>query len=187
MTSQNQMQASQSSVGDFIGRAVRHLWSGDRELRRAFPDTALQHVEEAVAASERRHRAELRVVIEGGLGRDVVRAASADAEAPSLSRARAIELFAQLGVWDTAENSGVLVYILMAEHQLEIVADRGIHAKVGEAVWQDIVAATTARFRQGEYEQGLLQAIEAISEQLQRHFPAVADDANELPDRPLVL
>ena len=103
----------------------------------------------------------------------------------SLSRARAVTLFSQLGVWDTADNSGVLIYILKAEHQLEIQADRGIHAKVGESVWQAIVGDATARFKKGDYEQGLLRAIEAISVQLRRHFPPDTDNPNELPDAPL--
>ncbi|MEC5384689.1 TPM domain-containing protein [Uliginosibacterium sp. H3] len=170
-----------------LARLGSHLWSADRQMRKAFPAASLQRVEQAVTAAERGHGGELRVVIEGGLGWDALRAGSQGVEAPSLSRARAIDLFAQLGVWDTADNSGVLIYILMATHQLEIVADRGIHAKVGEAVWQGVVADTMARFRQGEYEQGLLHAIDTISQQLRQHFPAAPDDANELPDRPLVL
>jgi len=164
-----------------------HYWSGHREVRKVFPPGSLKRIERAITNSETSHSGELRVVIEGGLGRHACSAMLARPELVSLSRARAVTLFSQLGVWDTAGNSGVLIYILMAEHQLEIVADRGIHAKVGESVWQAIVSDATARFKKGDYEQGLLLVIEAISEQLRRHFPPGADNPNELPDAPLVL
>jgi len=169
-------------------RLYRHLHGADREVRKAFPSRSLQRIEREIAASETGHRGELRVVIEGGLGWQVLSAPkAAKADAPSLSRARAIALFAQLGVWDTADNCGVLIYVLMAEHQLEIITDRGIHAKVGEKLWEDIVADTTARFKQGGYEQGLLAAIETITQLLRQHFPVGLDNPNELSDRPLVL
>jgi uncharacterized membrane protein len=171
-----------------VARLGSHLWSGDRQLRKAFPADSLQRVEQAVTAAESGHSGELRVVIEGGLGWAVASTGASKLHASSLSRARAVDLFSQLGVWDTADNSGVLIYILMAEHQLEIIADRGIHARVGEDVWQGIVADTMARFRQDDYEQGLLGAIDAIGTLLRSHFPAVAgDNPNELPNRPLTL
>jgi hypothetical protein len=164
-------------------RLYRHLWAADREVRTAFPPRSLQGIEDAVAASERRHGGELRVVIEGGLGWDAWRQAAED----GYSRQRAVALFAQLGVWDTEENSGVLIYVLMAEHRLEIVADRGIHAKVGTSAWASIIEATTARFARGEYEAGLVAAIESVGMLLQEHFPAGQIKADELPNRPLVL
>ncbi len=140
-----------------------HYWSGHREVRKAFPPGSLKRIERAIANSETSHSGELRVVIEGGLGRHACSALLARPELVSLSRARAVTLFSQLGVWDTAGNSGVLIYILMAEHQLEIVADRGIHARVGEGVWQAIVSDATARFKKGDYEQELAACtIEAI-------------------------
>jgi len=171
-----------------LARLGSHLWSADRQLRKAFPAASLQRIEQAVTAAESGHSGELRVVIEGGLGWAVASAGASRLPASSLSRARAVDLFAQLGVWDTADNSGVLIYILMAEHQLEIIADRGIHAKVGEEVWQGIVADTTVRFRQGDYEQGVLSAIDAIGTLLRSYFPVTADrNPNELPNRPLTL
>ncbi|MDB5801665.1 MAG: hypothetical protein JWL63_2604 [Rhodocyclales bacterium] len=172
-----------------FGRLFSHVWSADREVRKAFPAQGLQRIEQAIAKAETGHSGELRLVIEGGLGWDVLRqiTVSALTGSPSLSRARAVVLFSQLGVWDTAGNSGVLLYVLMAEHQLEIVADRGIHAVVGESVWQSIVAGAATCFKRGDYEQGLLQAIEAISQQLRQHFPAGTDNPNELPDQPVVL
>ena len=171
-----------------LARLGSHLWSADRQLRKAFPADSLQRIEHAVTAAESGHSGELRVVIEGGLGWAVAHTSAARLEASSLSRARAVDLFAQLGVWDTADNSGVLIYILMAEHQLEIIADRGIHARVGETVWQGIVADTTARFRRGEYEQGVLSAIDAIGTLLRSHFPVAAgSNPNELPNRPITL
>jgi uncharacterized membrane protein len=170
-----------------LARLYRHLHGADREVRKAFPPRSLQRIEREIAASETSHRGELRVVIEGGLGWQGLRSPKATQGDLSLSRARAIALFSQLRVWDTADNCGVLIYVLMAERQLEIIADRGIHAKVGENLWQDIVTDTTARFGQGSYEQGLLAAIETITQQLRCHFPVGIDNPNELPDRPLVL
>jgi uncharacterized membrane protein len=171
-----------------LSRLASHLWLADRQMSKAFPAASLQRIEQAVGAAESGHRGELRVVIEGGLGWDVLKVPDvATPDAPPMSRLRAATLFAQFGVWDTEENSGVLIYILMAEHQLEIIADRGIHARVGEAVWQAIVTEATTCFRQGDYEQGLLAVIAGVGAQLRSHFPAADDNPNELSNRPIML
>jgi TPM domain len=161
-----------------LNRLWRHLWAGEREARRAFPPAALKSVADAVAASERLHRGELRVVIQGGLGWAALRGV------PD-SRALALAQFAHQGVWDTAENSGVLIYVLMAEHKLEILADRGIHARVPQVQWDLIAQLATQSFAQNLHLAGLSAAVEAISALLAQHFPAVEGDHNELPDAPL--
>jgi uncharacterized membrane protein len=161
------------------------LWAGEREAKRAFPQAALARIEKTVSASETKHRGELRVVIEGGFG---WAAASLHSKAKEgLSRARAVELFSALRVWDTQDNSGVLIYILMAERKLEIVADRGIHAQVGEQAWQAIAEQAARGFRDGAFEAGLDAVIAAITALLATHFPANADNPNELSDQPLRL
>jgi uncharacterized membrane protein len=158
----------------------RHLWRGEREARRAFPAEALARIEAAVTASETRHRGELRVVIQGGIGWAALRGV-AD------SRSLALMHFAQQGVWDTEENSGVLIYLLMAEHRLEIIADRGIHRCLPQADWDAIAQSATRRFAAGEYLDGLLAAQQAIGALLAAHFPAHVGNQDELPNAPLRL
>ena len=147
---------------------------------RAFPPSTRMNIGHAVAELEKRHRGEVRFVVEaelttGQLWRDVG------------SRARAIALFAQLGVWDTAENTGVLVYVLLADQKVEIVADRGISGSVAQAQWQAICRAMQESFRAGRFEEGAIAGVAAISALLERHFPAREDNANELPDQPVML
>lgn len=163
-----------------LNRLWRHLWAGEREARRLFPPAALARIGEVVALSETRHRGELRVVIQGGLGWSAWRAVPP-------SRELALLHFAHSRVWDTAENSGVLIYLLMAEHKLEILADRGIHARVPQAEWDAIAQAATRRFAQGDYVEGLVAAEEAITGLLARHFPASGENPNELPDAPILV
>ena len=103
------------------------------------------------------------------------------------SRERAVELFSMLRVWDTAENTGVLVYVLLADHKVEIVADRGISAKVPQPEWQRVCNAMQEAFRDGRFEQGAVAGVTAISALLETHFPAGPANANELPDLPVML
>ena len=103
-------------------------------------------------------------------------------------RQRAIEVFSQLRMWDTEHNSGVLIYLLLAERHVEIVADRGVHARVGDAGWQAICREMEAAFRAGEYEQGVLVGIARITALLAEHFPAEGiPKPNKLPDAPVIL
>jgi uncharacterized membrane protein len=134
-----------------------------------------------VAASERRHGGEIRIYIEAGLPASYI-------WRDATPRERAIAMFGKLGVWDTERNNGVLIYLLLAEHAIEVVADRGLAQHVSPAQWQQIVAGMSAAFRAGRYEEGLRQAVDAVTELLVRHFPATpgAADANELPDEPVL-
>ena len=149
--------------------------------RRAFPRATLDAIEAAIRVSETRHGGEIRFAIENSLpGTLAWRGMS--------SRERAIGMFSNLRVWDTEHNSGVLIYLLLADRDVEIVADRGIHAKVGEQVWRDICLSMEMHFRQGRFEQGIIEGIQAITAQLQLHFPADTDrNPNELPNIPVVL
>lgn len=163
-----------------LGRLFRHLSTTSVRVRRAFPAPALQAVEEAVAASETTHAGELRFVVKGSLdGVPLLRGQTA--------RERAIELFAQLHVWDTEHNTGVLIYVLLADRRVEIVADRGIHARAGAKAWSEICRGMEAHFGAGDFGRGAVHGVEAVTQLLARHFPLKPGDRNELPDAPLLL
>jgi uncharacterized membrane protein len=148
---------------------------------RHFPPATLDAIQHAIAASEHRHLGEICFAVEGGLSLGELAARRAPRE-------RAKEAFARLGVWDTEQNTGVLVYILIADRAIEILADRGIAAKVQDAEWQAICALMQRDFAAGEYEKGSLAGVAAISEILSRHFPANGSrNPDELPDRPVFL
>lgn len=150
------------------------------QLHRVFPAASLAAIERAIAAGEATHGGEIRFAVEGALPTaHLLRGQSA--------RERAIEMFSQLRVWDTEHNSGILIYLLLADRDVEIVADRGIHAKAGEEEWERICRRMEASFREGEYEAGVVAGIEAVSRQLASHYPVAGRRADELPDRPVVL
>lgn len=160
-------------------RLLRHRWFDDTDLRRALPTDALARIEARVAASESRHSGEIRVSVEAGLPLSYLwRGLSA--------RARAVTLFGKLRVWDTEHNNGVLIYLLLADRAIEIVADRGLNQHLSPAQWQDVIAPMRQAFRQGRFEAGLLQAVDALDALLARHFALAPGQANpdELPNRP---
>ena len=161
-------------------RLLDHVATDHRSVRRVFDDAAMKAIENAIAAGERTHRGQVCVAIEAALPpARVLRRLT--------PRERAMEVFALLRVWDTEENSGVLLYLLLADRAVEIVADRGIHRKVGDARWQAICSALQADFRSGRYAQGVVSAVERMSAVLAEHFPREGAGENELPDRPAVL
>lgn len=161
-----------------LKRALRHLMTPGWALRRAFDAAGLQAIEKAIAAAEATHGGEVRFAIEAQLSPiEVFRGIA--------PRERALEAFAQLGVWDTAQNNGVLVYVLWADHDVEIVADRGFNARVSAEEWEAVCHRMEALFSQGQAVDAVIAGIEAISPLIARHFPAV--DRNELSDRPVVL
>ena len=100
---------------------------------------------------------------------------------------RALDQFSHLRIWDTAHNNGVLIYLLLADRDVEIVADRGINDKVGAEGWETICQEMETEFRAGNFERGVIQGIEAVSRELARHFPPDSQPRNELPDRPVVI
>jgi len=103
------------------------------------------------------------------------------------ARERAIEVFTDLHVWDTEHNNGVLIYLLLADRDVEIVADRGIHAKLGQSVWESICKQMEAAFRQGCFEQGVISGINSVGSHLTEHYPQVGSKTNELPDHPVLM
>ncbi|MFZ4538274.1 TPM domain-containing protein [Propionivibrio sp.] len=161
-------------------RLLRHLVLPDWWVLRAFPKSTLRTIEKAITTSESTHLGELRFVVEASLPmHSLLRDQS--------SRARAIELFSQLGVWDTEHNSGVLIYVQLIDRRVEIVADRGIDAKVGKTFWRAACRRMEAAFREGQFEKGTLLALNEITAALAEHFPASGKNPDELPNAPLVL
>jgi uncharacterized membrane protein len=149
-------------------------------VRRAFPARSLEAIRDAIAQSEAGHSGEIRFAVEHALDLgDLLRNRSA--------RDRAIDVFSRLRVWDTERNNGVLIYLLLADRDVEIVADRGIHERVEAAGWEAICRQMEAAFGAGRFEAGVLEGIQAIGAHLRRHFPSTGGGENELPDRPAVL
>jgi len=161
-------------------RLLRHLSTDRRALRRAFPRAAMRAIEKAIGEEERRHGGQLRFAVEASLPLgELLRGVQ--------SRGRAVEWFGRLRVWDTEHNSGVLIYLLLADRRVEIVADRGIHSKVGSAAWEAICGEMQREFARGQFERGVVIGVRAISDLLAAHFPPSGDGRNELPDKPVVL
>jgi uncharacterized membrane protein len=161
-------------------RLGRHFVTDHHSARRKFSPHALKRIQDAIAAGERLHAGQVRFVVEGSLPLgQILRGLT--------PRERALELFGRLGVWDTEHNSGVLVYVLLADKDVEIVADRGINAKIGQETWQVVCRAMESAFREGRFEDGAIVGVNAISDLLAQHFPRGSEGRNELPDEPLVL
>jgi len=158
-----------------LKRLARHLL-----FPRGFPKKALPAVEQAIARGEASHRGEIRFAAEDGLDGPALLAGQS-------ARERALEVFSQLRVWDTEENNGVLIYLLLADHDIEIVADRGLNAKVAPGDWEKICHDMEQRLRQGAYEEAVVKGIEEASLLLSRHYPPRPGDRNELPDKPVRL
>ena len=164
-----------------LRRMLRHLLPPPWLLRRrAFDARALQALETAIADAERGHRGEIRFAVEATLGpRALLRGQPA--------RERALEVFSELRVWDTAEDNGVLIYVLLADHDVEIVADRGVAARVDTAEWAAICRDMEACFKAGRYADGARAGIRRVGTLLARHYPGADRAGNELPDRPRML
>ena len=152
------------------------------DIRTRLPQAALDRLAAQVAASEQHHGGELRICIEAGLPWSYIRR---DATA----RDRALTLFGKLRVWDTEHNNGILIYLLLAERAIELVADRGLNVRVDSDQWTKIAAELSQTLAAQQFEQGLTQAIDALSALLIAHFPATPGqrDRNELPNEPVVL
>lgn len=161
-------------------RYLRNVFTTRWSMRRAFPGDLLDDIERAIQASELQHNAEFRFAIEAAL------------DAPMLLRGcspreRAMEVFSNLRIWDTAANNGVLIYLLLSEHAIEIVADRGYNDKVSTRQWQDICDTMRELFQGGHYREGALRGIKMITAVVSRHFPPDPSDRNELPNRPVLM
>lgn len=163
------------------GRLWNHFSIGRWQLRRHFPAPALQAIEQAVRDCESRHSGEIRFVVEAALPLDAVFAGLSP-------RQRAVDLFAQLRVWDTEHNNGVLIYVLFADRAVEIVADRGVGGeRVAPREWHAVCRQMEAAFKNGQFEQGAVAGVHGIADVLARHAPGLRSGNNEQPDAPLLL
>ena len=163
-----------------IRRIGRHLLEHRWRVRRIFPPRVLAAIEQAIRAGEATHSGQVRFVVEGALdGAPLFRNQPA--------RERALDVFSQLRIWDTSHNNGVLIYLLLADRDVEIVADRGINSRVGAEGWEKICREMETDFRAGDFEGGVIKGIAAVSRELAKHFPKSGGGTNELPDAPVVI
>ena len=163
-----------------IKRMLRHWLTPAWRTQLVFPARVMRTITEAIRQSETEHRGEIRFVVEASLDfMALMRNQTA--------RERALEVFSHLGIWDTEHNNGVLVYLLLADHDVEIIADRGINSHVNRDEWQDICHDMENAFREKRFEEGVIAGINAIRGCLIRHYPGRDIKTNELADQPVVL
>ncbi|BDT69651.1 hypothetical protein os1_38430 [Comamonadaceae bacterium OS-1] len=166
----------------YVLRFLKHCCWDVGDVRRAVPSALLERLTLRVSASEQRHTGEIRICVEAGLPLSYLRR-------NATARERAVMLFGKLRVWDTAHNNGVLIYLLLADHAIELVADRGLNERVSPAEWQAMVAHLGTALQAGRYEEGLTAALEEVSAVLVQHFPLLPGGVrgNELPNAPVVI
>ncbi len=169
----------------YLKRLFKHRWQHDVSARSVLPPELLQQLTQSVQASEQLHSGEIRIYAEGALPLSYLRLRQ---PMPGITRQRALTMFGKLRVWDTADNNGVLIYLLVAERAIEIIADRGLNDKVSPATWAAVVAAMREPFHRGEFALGLKLAVSQVNDLLIAHFPAASGqaNANELPNEPVV-
>ncbi len=165
---------------NWLKRFIRHVWMSPLILKRQFPSDTLAVIGRAVTESEKSHRGQVRFVLEAEL-------TTGQLWTGVSARQRAIDVFSLLRVWDTEENNGVLVYLLLADRKVEIVADRGIHRHAGDERWRAICREIEHHYRKGDFLTGSVTGIQKISAELAFYFPAKGEHANEQSDAPVVL
>jgi uncharacterized membrane protein len=163
-----------------LRRLFRHLIASLRPARSLLDAAARAQIQGEIEAAERTHAGEIRVAVEASLTLPQLWRGLAP-------RARALEVFATLGIWDTARNNGVLIYVLLADRAIEIVADRGIAECVPAAQWEALCTEVSERFRQGELASGCCMAVRSVAQRMARFFPSSGGDGNELPNQPVLL
>lgn len=163
-----------------LARLFRHLFATRRGARRCFPLSMLAEIESAIHDVESRHSGEIRFVVETALD-------PAELWRGVTPRERGVQLFSELRVWDTQNNNGVLIYVLLADHDVEILADRGIAARVPQAQWEEVCHEIEQHYRAGRFGQGSVAGVRAVGRLLAHHFPGAGGDANELPNQPVLL
>lgn len=168
-----------------LARLFRHRWQSDRATERAIGPALLEELTNLVADSETGHSGEIRIYVEAGLPLSYLWQPASTAQ---ITRERALAVFGELRVWDTAQNNGVLIYLLLAERRIEIVADRGLNERVPPGTWSRMVESMSGAFRDGDFEGGLARAVREVSALLHRHFALTGDspNPNELPNEPML-
>lgn len=163
-------------------RIIKHLSTPGGLVNKYFPQSAMDAIESAIASSETKHTGEIRFAVESNLS-------ISELLSGKTAREKAIEVFSNLRIWDTEANNGVLIYLLLADRKIEIIADRGINAIVGNDGWKNICGEIEKLFRNGKFEEGVLHGINEINAILVKHFPGAEgkENHNELPNRPVVI
>lgn len=163
-----------------IKRILKHLSVSRAAMHRVFPRASLKRIEFAIAEVEQTHAGQIRFAVESALEIKPLFAGQT-------ARERAIEVFSHLRVWDTEHNNGVLIYLLLADRDVEIIADRGVHAKLGQATWEGVCLEMEAAFRRGQFEEGVIAGIRSVGAHLARHYPHTGEKINELYDKPVLI
>ncbi len=163
-----------------VKRILKHLFYPPWLVKRYFPPATLNKIEAAIAESELTHCAEIRFAVESALE-------LSDLLADKSSFERGVDVFSQLRVWDTEQNNGVLIYLLLADRKIEIIADRGVYKNTRPEQWQQISQIMEKEFRNHRYEQGILTGIQSISRILAKLYPYQQTDTNELSNKPVIL
>jgi len=163
-----------------VTRFLRHIFFTRWTMRRHFTPKVLADIEAAIRDAESRHAGEIRFVVETALD-------LAELVQDVAPRRRAMQVFGQLGVWDTAQNNGVLIYLLLADHIVEIIADRGIAARVTQSEWDGLCREMERHYRDGRFADGSVAGVRGVGKLLSRHFPGKGGDADELPNQPVLL
>jgi uncharacterized membrane protein len=161
-------------------RILRHLCATRAGTRRRFSDAVDSSIESAIRDAEKRCSGEIRFAVETALGIGAL-------WARITPRERALQVFSELGVWDTELRNGVLIYILVADRDVEIVADRAAAARVTAAEWEAVCRLIEGHFRAGRFEAGSVEGVAAVGGLLERHFPHPRADRDELPNQPALL
>ena len=161
-------------------RVIRHLFATQWKVKRAFPRKTLQLIEQEIQTSEVAHIGEIRFVVECALS-------GAPLYSGLSTRERAIDVFSHLRMWDTERRNGVLIYLLLADRSVEIVADRGVHAKTGAPAWEKVCLDMENEFHQGRFESGAINGIQAITQLMRQHFPTSNPSKNALPNKVVIL
>ncbi len=166
-----------------LKRLFKHRWIDDSQ--HTIPPALQESLARRVAASERHHSGEIRIFIEAGLPLAYL---LRDSDIHALARQRALSMFGKLRVWDTANNNGVLIYLLLAERAIEIVADRGLNDKIAAKTWHEIMSDMREAFTDGDFERGMLQALDSVSQLQTTHFQLAPGEhnPNELTDKPFL-
>lgn len=163
-----------------VSRMLRHLFMPSWLMWKYFPPAMLAEIETAIRESEIRHHGEIRFAVETSLPFSAIWRGVKGRQA-------ALEAFGNLRVWDTENNSGVLIYLLLADHDIEIVADRGIAARVDQTEWDNIAKLMERHYRAGDFRTGTFEGIRRVTELLARHFPTGPENPDELSNKPVLL
>ena len=164
-----------------FARILRHLLTGKLALRRIFPGASLTAIEQTIQQSEMNHGGQICFAVEAALN-------TIPLFKNQTARERAVEVFSQLHIWDTEHNNGVLIYLLLADRDVEIIADRGIHTKVSSEEWEVICRTMESAFRQQQFEAGVIEGLNAVGTHLRKYFPFDSSNKkNELSNKPVVL